>query len=57
MSINPQLSEWCVFHPPGPPNSDHPHTTDRCLADRICALLNSADYRAKPMPETNPRET
>lgn len=44
-ALNPDLTEWCVFHPPGPPNSGHPHTTDRVMAERIAALLNWHDYR------------
>jgi hypothetical protein len=32
---------WCLFDGNGQPNSNHPRTTDRELAERIAKLLNT----------------
>jgi hypothetical protein len=35
-------TEWCVFNGEGPPSTSHLLTTNKQLADRVCALMNAA---------------
>lgn len=57
MALNPTITQWCVFHPPGPPNTMHSLTTsNRELAEDVAGLLNWMHYQESLPLDRSKRE-